>query len=57
MELSEEQCHNFARQWVPISEFHLDRENKQVTVKGLGRTNTAKFLSLPDGCVLQPEVP
>ncbi|MCZ8342297.1 MAG: hypothetical protein O9301_04630 [Leptospira sp.] len=51
--LSEEQCHNFARQWVPISEFKLDIENKSVTVKGLGRTNTAKYLDETFGCTLQ----
>ncbi|TGL44704.1 hypothetical protein [Leptospira perdikensis] len=52
MELSEEQCHDFARQWVPISEFKLDKENKSVTVKGLGRTNTTKYLSKEYGCTL-----
>jgi hypothetical protein len=48
--LSEEQCHNFARQWVPISEFKLDKENKSVTVTGLGKTNTAKYLNERLGC-------
>ena len=52
VELSEEQCHDFARQWVPISEFKLDEENKSVTVKGLGRSNTAKFQSKEYGCTL-----
>ncbi|MDF3819484.1 hypothetical protein P3G55_06215 [Leptospira sp. 96542] len=50
MELSEEQCHNFARQWVPTSEFQLNKEEKSVTVRGLGRTNTAIYLSETNGC-------
>lgn len=55
MQLSEEQCHDFARQWVPISEFKLDKENMSVTVKGLGRTNMAKYQSKDYGCTLVTE--
>ncbi|TGN06842.1 hypothetical protein [Leptospira ilyithenensis] len=52
MKQSEEQCHNFARQWVPISLFNLDQTNKEVTVSGLGRTNKAKYLGERLGCRL-----
>ncbi|TGN19460.1 hypothetical protein [Leptospira idonii] len=53
MKQSEEQCHHFARQWVPISDFKNDQENKEVIVSGLGRTNKAKFIDSKRGCVLQ----
>jgi hypothetical protein len=55
MKLSEEQCHNFARQWVPISEFINDKEKKEVIVTGLGRTNKSVFLSEKLGCVIANE--
>ncbi len=45
-------CHNYARQWVPISSFQLDKESKSVTVSGLGKTNTARFFNQKYGCVL-----
>jgi Ni/Fe-hydrogenase subunit HybB-like protein len=46
----EDFCHNYARQWVPISDFKLDRETKTVTVSGLGRTNSSRFVSPEFGC-------
>lgn len=52
MNQSEEQCHNFARQWFPISEFEHDQANKEITVTGLGKTNKAKFVNERLGCVL-----
>ncbi|TGL59136.1 hypothetical protein EHQ58_09480 [Leptospira ognonensis] len=55
MKQSEEQCHDFARQWVPISQFTNDIEKKEVSVTGLGRTNKAIFLNEKQGCVLVSE--
>lgn len=49
----EEFCHHYARQWVPISDFRLDLEEKKVTVSGLGKTNTAYFRDKNLGCVLE----
>lgn len=49
----EEFCHHYARQWVPISDFSLDKKNKSVTVSGLGKTNTARFIDSKNGCVLE----
>jgi hypothetical protein len=46
-------CHNVARQWLTIDEFHLNEERKSVTVSGLGRTNTATFQGPGRGCVLE----
>lgn len=47
-----EQCHNFARQWVPIQSFVLDKEKRTVTVKGLFVTTTARYTGDRYGCVL-----
>lgn len=49
-----EQCHNFARQWVPIQNFVLDKEKRTVTVKGLFVTTTARYTGDRFGCVLEP---
>lgn len=48
-----EACHNFARQYVPISGFDLDEEKKEVTVTGLGITTTAEFTDKRYGCRLE----
>ena len=47
-----DQCHNFARQWVPIQSFLLDKEKRTVTVKGLFVTTTARYTGDRYGCVL-----
>lgn len=49
-----EQCHNFARQWIPIQAFSLDQEKRSVTVKGLFVTTTARYTGDRYGCVLDP---
>ncbi len=49
-----EQCHNFARQWVPIQSFTLDKEKRTVTVKGLFVSTTARYTGDRYGCVLDP---
>ncbi len=46
----EEFCHNYARQWVPISSFALDKQAKAVTVTGLGRSTTVVHTSEQFGC-------
>jgi hypothetical protein len=50
---TEEQCHNFARQWVPIQSFALDKEKRTVTVKGLFVTTTARYTGDRYGCILE----
>lgn len=49
-----EECHNFARQWLPIQSFVLDKEKRTVTVKGLFVTTTASYTGDRFGCVLEP---
>lgn len=53
MGMDEKQCHNFARQYISISSFKLDKEKKTVSVSGLGYENTARFLDERSGCQLQ----
>lgn len=53
---SEAFCHNYARQYVPISEFSLDESSQSVTVTGLGITTTSAFVSEKYGCVIQGAV-
>lgn len=45
-------CHNYTRQYIPISEFKLDEDKKEVTVSGLGITSKAKFNS-EFGCMVE----
>jgi len=49
-----DECHNFARQWVPIQSFKLDQEKRTVTVKGLFVTTTARYTGDRYGCILEP---
>jgi len=49
----EKQCHNFARQWVPIQSFALDKEKRSVTVKGLYVTTTVRYSGDKYGCVFE----
>jgi hypothetical protein len=49
-----DECHNFARQWVPIQSFALDQEKRSVTVKGMFVTTTARYTGDRYGCVLDP---
>lgn len=50
----EDFCHNYARQWIPISDFKLDLKTHRVIASGLGRTNSAVFQNRELGCVLEP---
>ena len=50
---SEEACHNWSRHFIPIDKCTIDHEKKSVTVKSLGRTNSAQYMSREFGCTLQ----
>jgi hypothetical protein len=50
---TEEQCHNFARQYLPIQSFALDKEKRSVTVTGFFATTTARYTGDRYGCVLE----
>lgn len=49
----EKACHTYVKQYIPIQDFHIDTESKKVTVTGLYRTNSAKYVSERYGCVLE----
>ncbi|MBV6492297.1 MAG: hypothetical protein LDLANPLL_00290 [Turneriella sp.] len=49
-----DECHNFARQYVPIHSFSLDKEKRSVTVTGLFVTTTATYTGDRYGCTLEP---
>ena len=53
---SEPECHQFAKQWIPISEFHLDKENQTVSVTGLFVTTRARYTGDRYGCVLDKPI-
>ena len=47
-------CLAYVKQYVPTSSFVDDAAHKQVSVSGLGRSNTAAWLSQRQGCQLLP---
>ena len=49
-----EYCRGYVKQYVPTSSFVDDAAHKQVSVSGLGRSNTAAWLSQRQGCQLLP---
>lgn len=50
-----EYCVGYVKQYIPISNFLDDAEHKQVTAVGLGRSNSAQWLSPQQGCQLLPK--
>ncbi len=53
MEQDIEYCHNYTRQYVPISAFQLKQKEKRVIVSGLGHRTSALFTGSRHGCVLE----
>ncbi|MCB1137871.1 MAG: hypothetical protein KDK23_03905 [Leptospiraceae bacterium] len=47
---SEAFCHNYAKQYVPISDFKLNEDEKSVTVTGLGISTTSIYVGSGYGC-------
>lgn len=45
-------CHDYATQWLPISNFYLSEPKQCVTVTALGQTRSAGFLNRREGCRL-----
>jgi len=46
-------CHDYVRQYVPISSIDIDAHQRRITVTGLFVTNSARFVSAKTGCVLE----
>ena len=49
-----EYCRGYVKQWLPTSGFSDDVDSKTITVSGMGRSNSAQWLSERQGCRLNP---
>lgn len=49
-----EYCHQYVKQWLPVSDFTDDGESKRVSASGLGRRHSAVWLGERQGCRLTP---
>jgi hypothetical protein len=47
-------CRGYVKQWLPTNTFIDEPSSKTVTVSGMGRSNSAHWLSERQGCRLQP---
>ncbi len=45
-------CHDYARQWLPITRFYLSEPKRCITVSALGQTRSAGFINRREGCRL-----
>ncbi|MEN2395778.1 amidase [Pseudomonas halotolerans] len=54
MEQPTDYCHGYVKQWVPISDLFESPEAKRITVAGLGRSNSARWMGERQGCRLEP---
>ena len=50
---SAEYCAGYVKQWLPISHLLDEQNQKLITVRALGRTQQARWLSPREGCQLQ----
>ena len=48
-----EYCRGYVKQWLPTSGFVDDVASKQITVSGMGRSNSASWIGERQGCRLQ----
>ncbi|TVQ78268.1 MAG: amidase [Bradymonadales bacterium] len=53
MQQSEEFCHDWTQQWIPIQSFEHQPERHEVVVVGLWQKATANWLGPETGCRLQ----
>ncbi len=52
-ERSKQECHNYARQYIPITDFRIEESDKRIVVSGLGVTNSAIYNGLRKGCLIE----
>ncbi len=50
---TEEQCRNWSRVVIPVSEYRVDYREKRVTATGLGMTGTSSYRGERFGCTLE----
>lgn len=53
-ERSINECHEYARQYIPIESFHLDEKISLVHVKALGKEARVFYVNEKEGCSLEP---
>lgn len=53
MKQEETYCVDYARQYLPISEYEWRESEKKITTRALGITRSARFLGFPHGCRLE----
>ena len=46
-------CAGYVKQWLPLTRFLDDSTNKRVTAEGLGRSHSARWLDVRQGCQLE----
>lgn len=46
-------CAGYVKQWLPLTRFLDDSTNKRVTAEGLGRSHSARWLDVRQGCRLE----
>ncbi|MBC3366149.1 amidase [Pseudomonas sp. SWRI154] len=54
MQQPAEYCRGYVKQSVPIGDFLDTPEARRVTVSGLGRSNSARWIGERQGCRLEP---
>ncbi|WP_339475779.1 MULTISPECIES: amidase [unclassified Pseudomonas] len=54
MQQPAEYCRGYVQQSVPTSDFLETAEAKRITVSGLGRSNSARWMGARQGCRLEP---
>ncbi|MBC3386905.1 MULTISPECIES: amidase [unclassified Pseudomonas] len=54
MEQSADYCRGYVKQSVPTSDFLETADAKRITVSGLGRSNSARWMGERQGCRLEP---
>ncbi|ATB30678.1 hypothetical protein [Melittangium boletus] len=54
MGFSEKYCLGYARQYIPYSSLQEETDARRVTVRGLGLSSTATWVSPREGCHLIP---
>jgi len=54
MGFSEKYCLGYAKQYIPYSALTEDTAAKRVTVRGMGQSSTATWMSPREGCRLLP---
>jgi len=52
MQQSESYCHAWTKQWIPITDFKLDKDEKWVEATGLFYTTRARWISKERGCTI-----